>query len=97
MIDHLELTTENDDAMCAFYSEALRPLGYVKSFTTFVCLHRAKVGLSGNFIVRTGADHFWFRRSCGTAYRYARPGSSPAPSMQSCRKIATPRSPVHSE
>jgi catechol 2,3-dioxygenase-like lactoylglutathione lyase family enzyme len=30
MIDHLELTTENYDAMCAFYADALRPLGYTR-------------------------------------------------------------------
>ncbi len=30
MIDHLELTTENYDAMCAFYALALEPLGYAR-------------------------------------------------------------------
>jgi catechol 2,3-dioxygenase-like lactoylglutathione lyase family enzyme len=30
MIDHLELTTENYDAMCAFYARALIPLGYAR-------------------------------------------------------------------
>ncbi|HEV7555989.1 MAG TPA: VOC family protein [Kofleriaceae bacterium] len=30
MIDHIELTTENFDAMCAFYARALVPLGYAR-------------------------------------------------------------------
>ncbi len=30
MIDHLELTTENYDAMCSFYLAALQPLGYTR-------------------------------------------------------------------
>ena len=30
MIDHLELTSENYDAMCAFYARALAPLDYVR-------------------------------------------------------------------
>ena len=30
MIDHLELTSANFDAMCAFYARALVPLGYTR-------------------------------------------------------------------
>jgi len=30
MIDHLELTSENYEAMCAFYARALIPLGYAQ-------------------------------------------------------------------